>query len=72
MPSLGVAVVVPVVPPLHNTPAAVVVTANVTGCVTVWLTVFMQLLASVTVTVYVPAVSPVAVAVVCVAASFQE
>lgn len=64
MPPVAVTPALPV-PPLHNIPcitAAVHVSAD--GCVIVTLAVFVQPLLSVTVTVYVPAARPVAVAVV--------
>ena len=52
----------PFVPPLQATFVCDVPTVNAAGCVTVYDLVAVHPLASVTVTVYVPAASPVAVA----------
>ena len=56
----------PVLPPKHRTFVTVFEPLNVdAGCVIVTLAFAVQLLASVTVTVYAPGIRPVAVAVVC-------
>jgi hypothetical protein len=54
-----------VLPPLHNTPVELVVVDIAVGCVTVTDVVKVHPLASFTVHVYVPAVRPVAVELVC-------
>ena len=65
MPPAGIAVAVPVVPPKHATLTWVVVTVSAAaGWVIVTLAVAVQRFASVTVTVYGPAVRPVAVTAV--------
>ena len=67
------AVAVPVAPPKHATLTWLVVTVSAAaGCVIVTLAVAVQRLASVTVTVYVPAISPVAVIVVWTGTVFHE
>jgi hypothetical protein len=71
-PPAGVAVAVPVDDPLHNTLTCVVPTVSATGWVIVTLAVLIHRLASVTVTIYVPAARPVAVAVVCTGNVFHE
>ena len=58
------AVAVPLLPPPHDTDVVVMLIAIAAGCVIVTLTVDKQLLTSVTVAVYVPAASPVLMAVV--------
>src|SRR5690606_39637246 len=55
-----------------TTLANAIVASKTKGSVTVTFVVVVQLLASVTVTVYVPASNPVAVAVVCAVASFHK
>ena len=67
VPPLAVTLAVPVAAPLHNTftPVHVALTA-VAGCKIVALTVAVHPLASVTVTVYVPAARPVRSSVVTV------
>jgi hypothetical protein len=61
----AVAVAVPVLPPLQVTLVPATVADKVQpGCPTVLAHVAVQLFASVTVTVYVPAINPVIVAVV--------
>jgi hypothetical protein len=52
-------------PPKQDTGVAVAVAVTAVGCVTVAQAVFVQPLKSVTVTQYVPATRPVAVAAVC-------
>jgi len=71
-PPAGVAVAVPVDDPLHNTLTCVVPTVSATGWVIVTLAVLIHRLASVTVTIYVPAARPVAVAVICTGNVFHE
>lgn len=63
MPPAPVTVMLPK-PPLQPGLTALYVAVNAVGCVTTTLAVFVQPLASVIVTVYVPAPSPVAMAVV--------
>ena len=64
---------VPFVPPLQLTfVCAVIDAANAVGWVIVALVVFVHPLASVTVTVYVDALSPVAVAVDCAGVVLHE
>jgi hypothetical protein len=53
---------VPVVPPLQSTGVVAVVAVTAVGCVKVTLAVVLHPFASVTVTVYDPAINPVAVA----------
>ena len=67
VPPTGVAVALPVLPPLHFTfTIEPVLTDKATaGCVITADAVAVQAFASVTVTVYVPALRPVAVALVC-------
>lgn len=62
VPPVTVAVADPVEPPLHKTFVPVTLALSAVGCVTVALAVVVHELASVTVTVYVPAVNPVFVA----------
>ena len=67
------AVAVPVAPPKHATSTWLVVTVSAAaGCVIVTFAVAVHRLASVTVTVYVPAISPVAVIVVWTGTVFHE
>lgn len=63
-PPVGVAVAVPVVPPLHNTSVSVTATVKPPVLVMVTVSVSVHELPSVAVTVYVPAARPVMVAVV--------
>jgi hypothetical protein len=66
VPPPGVTLTEPLFPPLQDTLVRVEpVAVSVVGCVTVAVEVAVQLCASVTVTVYVPAVRPVAADVVC-------
>jgi hypothetical protein len=66
VPPEGVTLTEPLFIPLHNALLSVLaVAANKVGCVTVAVVVVVQLCASVTVTVYVPAARPVAIDVVC-------
>jgi hypothetical protein len=65
VPPDGVTEAVPVLPLLHNTPVWAVVADMAVGCVTVTDVVKVQPFASFTVQVYVPAVRPVAVELVC-------
>ena len=58
MPPVTVNVIEPFEPPLQNTGVATGVKTRAGGWVTVALAVVVQPLASVTVTVYVPAVKP--------------
>jgi len=67
------AVAVPLLPPLQATFVDEgIVTVTIAGCVIVTCAVAVHPLASVAVTVYVPAINPVAVAVVCTGVVFQE
>ena len=59
----------PVEAPLQSTFTCVVLKAKAAGCVMVAETVLVQLFASVTVTVYVPAARPV---MFCVVAAFDQ
>jgi len=71
--ALTVKLTAPVAAPLHNT-LTVVTTGDAVitgGWVIVILPLFMHPFASVTVTVYVPAASPVAVCVACAGELFQ-
>jgi len=63
VPPLGVAVALPLLPPKHNIFTWLGVIVISVGCVTTAVAVAVQELPSVTVTVYVPAVNPVAAAV---------
>ena len=71
MPPEGLTVAVPLGLP-HVLLVATVVNARAVGWVIVTLDVTVQLLPSVTVTMYTPAVRPVAVAVVCTGDVFHE
>ena len=66
VPPVGVTLADPLLPPVHDTLVSVAAeeVSNV-GCVIAVVEVLEQLWPSVTVTVYEPAASPVAVAVVC-------
>ena len=71
-PPAGTAVAVPVASPKQFASVAMAVAVNAAaGWVTVAVAVVVQRFASVTVTVYVPAVRFVAVAVVCTGVVFQ-
>ena len=73
MPLEAVTVAVPFVPPLQLMFVCAVIDAdNAVGCVIVALVVFVHPLASVTVTVYVEALKPVAVTVVCAGTVLHE
>ena len=61
---LATTLALPVFPPLHNTGVEVVDATSSVGSVTVALVVIVHPFASVTVTVYAPALSPLAVAAV--------
>jgi hypothetical protein len=65
VPPPGAAVAVPLVLPLHNIFTCVTVAERTAGCVNVTVLTNVHPLASVIVTVYVLALSPVAVVVVC-------
>ena len=58
MPPVAVTLAVPLLPPKQLTGVALQVATNWAGCVTIDSQVAVQPLASVTVTVYVPAVNP--------------
>src|SRR5688572_30292071 len=64
VPPPAVAVALPVFPPKQRTGVMVAETVSNVGCVIVTVAVLVHPLASVTVTVYVPAVKPVAAALV--------
>ena len=64
VPPEPLAVAVPLLPPLQLTLVFTVLTVNTVGSVIVVVAINVQLFASVTVAVYVPAASPLAVAVV--------
>ena len=68
VPPAPVAMACPLLPPLHDILVCVVVTVSTTGWVITAVCVAVQPLASVTVTVQVPAVNPVTVAVDCAGA----
>ena len=73
VPPVVLKVTVPSATPLHDTLVELTTTFRLCeGAVTSMLDVYIQPLASVTVTVYVPAVSPVAVVVPCGGTEFHD
>lgn len=64
VPPVGVIFIAPVLAPKHTTFVLVFVDETAVGCVIVLVNVLVQTLASVTKTVYVPAVKPVFVGIV--------